>query len=85
MYSATESHTEAPSEQRVWTAVIARAVDEWVNGTLRHQREAEQYLFNDQTDFPTVCRSAGLDPDSLRSKLRRLKASGAGPANPRVQ
>jgi len=79
MYQISESSTEVVAEQRVWTAVIARTVEEWISGPLRSQREAESYLFNDEKDFPAVCRSAGLDPLSLRRKLNKLKKSGAGP------
>ncbi len=70
----------ATPEQRLWTAVIARTVEEWVSGPLRSRREAEAFLFEDEADFLTVCRAAGLDPGALRTKLRRLKKdSGASP------
>jgi hypothetical protein len=80
MYLMSDSTIEVGAEQRVWTAVIARTVEEWISGSLGSQREAESYLFNDETDFPDVCRSAGLDPQTLRRKLTKLKNSGAGPA-----
>ena len=80
MHPIKETFTEVWAEQRIWTAVIARAVEEWASGTLRSQREAETFLFGDQKDFPMVCRSAGLDPDTLRRKLRKLKESGTGPS-----
>jgi hypothetical protein len=79
MFRMSESNIEVGAEQRIWTAVIARAVEEWISGPLGSQREAESYLFNDETDFPAVCRSAGLDPQTLRRKLDKLKKSGAGP------
>jgi hypothetical protein len=79
MFAISDSNIEVIAEQRVWTAVIARTVEEWVSGPLRSQREAESYLFNDEKDFPAVCRSAGLDPQTLRRKLSKLKKSGAGP------
>ena len=79
MFAISDSNIEVIAEQRVWTAVIARTVEEWVSGPLRSQREAESYLFSDETDFPAVCRSAGLDPQALRRKLNKLKTSGAGP------
>jgi hypothetical protein len=80
MYSMLEMHSEQMGEERLWTAVIARAVSEWVSGPLRSQREAEVYLFTDDRDFPKVCMAAGLDAQTLRTKLRKLKISGAGPA-----
>ena len=79
MYSTSESQGDLQGEQRLWTAVIARSVEEWISGPLRSQREAESYLFTDESDFPKVCRAAGLNPDALRTKLERLKKSGAGP------
>jgi len=80
MYLLSDSNIEVVAEKRVWTAVIARAVEEWISGSLGSQREAELYLFSDEEDFPAVCRSAGLDPGTLRRKLLKLKKSGAGPA-----
>jgi hypothetical protein len=80
MFAISESNIEVIAEQRVWTAVIARAVEEWISGPLGSQREAESYLFRDEKDFPDVCRSAGLDPQTLRRKLNKLRKSGAGPA-----
>ena len=64
-------------EHRLWTAVLARTIEEWVSGPSRKKREAEQYLFNDNEDFPLVCQSAGIDPGRLRADLRRLRAKGA--------
>ena len=80
MYSMIEMHSEQLGEERLWTAVIARAVQEWISGPLRSQREAETFLFTDEKDFPKVCLAAGLDAQTLRSKLRRLKVSGKGPS-----
>jgi hypothetical protein len=79
MYSMVDNHSEQLGEERLWTAVIARAVQEWVSGPLRSQREAEAYLFTDERDFPKVCLAAGLNAQTLRAKLRRLKGSGKGP------
>jgi hypothetical protein len=60
-------------EVRLWQAVIVTTIQEWISGPLRSKRQAEEYLFQDQKDFPAVCQSAGLDPDRLRSKLNRLR------------
>jgi len=79
MFAISDSNIEVIAEQRVWTAVIARTVEEWISGPLGSQREAESYLFEDETDFPAVCRCAGLDPQTLRRKLNKLKKSGSGP------
>jgi hypothetical protein len=79
MFTISDSSIEVIAEQRIWTAVIVRTVQEWVSGPATSRREAELYLFSDETDFPAVCRSAGLDPRALRRKLNRLRKSGAGP------
>jgi hypothetical protein len=61
------------SEKRLWQAVLLTTIQEWMWGPLRRQRQAEQYLFQDQKDFQAVCKSAGMDPDQLRAKLQRLR------------
>lgn len=63
---------ESIGEHRLWTAVIAKAVEDWRFGPLRARREAQEFLFEDESDFSRVCESAGLDPDSLRSKLLKI-------------
>jgi hypothetical protein len=60
-------------EVRLWQAVIVTTIQEWISGPLRSKRQAEEYLFQDQKDFPLVCQSAGLDPERLRTKLNRLR------------
>jgi hypothetical protein len=64
-------------ETRLWQAVILSAVQDWISGQGRSKREAELYLFHDQTDFPQVCQSAGMDAERLRSRLSRLRVSKA--------
>ena len=59
-------------ENRLWTAVIVNAVEDWRFGTLRARREAQAFLFDDHADFGTVCGRAGLDPDTFRSKLLKI-------------
>lgn len=62
---------ECISERRLWTAVIVMAVEDWRNGSLRSRREAQSFLF-DNTDFQSVCASAGLDPATLRARLLKI-------------
>ena len=64
-----DSPEQAP-EHRLWRAVIARKVEEWVSGPLRRRRDAEAFLFDDETDFRIVCDAAGRDQDRLRSRLQ---------------
>jgi hypothetical protein len=57
---------------RLWTAVIVKAVEDWRMGTLRARREAQKFLFEDDRDFFQVCASAGLEPNLFRTKLLKL-------------
>ena len=66
------------AEQKLWRAVIASTVQEWVQGPLRRQREAEQFLFHDKNDYRTVCFSAGIDPENLRDRLQKIRARTNG-------
>jgi predicted nucleic acid-binding protein len=70
----TRMLAEAPEgvEKRLWQAVIVTTIQEWLSGPLRSKRQAEEYLFQDQRDFPLVCQSAGMDAGRLRAKLNRL-------------
>jgi hypothetical protein len=71
--SSTVEIGEDSPETHLWRAVIARTIQEWISGPLRRQREAQQYLFDDNRDFPLVCESAGIDSGELRSRLARLR------------
>jgi hypothetical protein len=62
------------AEQKLWRAVIASTVEEWIHGPGRRQREAEQFLFNDDDDYRTVCFSAGIDPGDLRDRLQKIRS-----------
>jgi hypothetical protein len=66
----------ATAEERLWRAVIARTLEEWVRGPLRYSRKAEQYLFDDNSDFLAVCSSAGMDAGNLRKRLQSIRARG---------
>lgn len=72
------------AEQKLWRAVIASTVDEWVNGPLRQKREAEQFLFSDNSDYRTVCFSAGINPEHLRGRLERIRAQRSSEAEERA-
>jgi hypothetical protein len=69
----TFSSFDVDSEKRLWQAVLLTTIQDWMWGPLRRKRQAEEYLFQDRKDFETVCKSAGMDPDRLRSKLNRLR------------
>jgi len=71
---------ELIGENRLWTAVIVNAVEDWRFGTLRVRREAQAFLFEDHADFELICSRAGLDAASFRAKLlkigRRIEMDG---------
>jgi hypothetical protein len=54
--------------------VIANTIREWIHGSARMQREAEEFLLHDEDDFLTVCCSAGMNPETLRDRLKKLRA-----------
>lgn len=68
----SEVTEECIAERRLWLAVVTLAVEDWRSGTLRARRQAQKFLFDDDTDFECVCASAGLDPVTLRSKLSKI-------------
>jgi hypothetical protein len=67
------SEVEHAPEQRLWRAVLASTVQEWISGPLRKKREAEQFLFQDNDDYRTVCSSAGIDPAHFRNRLEKIR------------
>ena len=67
------ANNQPRAEEQLWRAVIVTAIQEWLGGPLSRRREAEQYLFNDQRDFPLVCRSAGIDAESFRLRLAQMR------------
>ena len=77
--SATKAMQHSPeieetAEQKLWRAVIASTVEEWVSGPLRHRLDAEKFLSSDDEDFRTVCNSAGINPEDLRGRLEKIRA-----------
>ena len=74
------TETEETAVEKLWRAVIASTVEEWVNGPLRQKREAERFLFDDDRDYRTVCYSAGINPDHLRVRLEKIRARQTGDA-----
>jgi hypothetical protein len=78
------AEVEETAEQRLWRAVIASTVEEWVRGPLRQKREAEQFLFTDNIDYRTVCYSAGINPENLRARLEKLRSREIAEAQARA-
>ncbi len=69
------------AEQKLWRAVIANTIREWVRGSLHRRREAEQFLFRDERDYQTVCFSAGINPDNLRDRLQKIRERSGSDAH----
>jgi hypothetical protein len=67
---------QGSANEKLWLAVVNGAIADWVRGTARHKCKAEYFLFEDQEDFPFVCRSAGLNPESVRESLWMIRAQG---------
>lgn len=75
---------EETQEQKLWRAVIASTVEEWVNGPLRRKREAEDFLFHDEQDYRTVCSSAGINAEDLRRRLEKIRSRQLSEAEARA-
>jgi hypothetical protein len=77
-------HDQGSANQKIWLAVIESAIAEWVRGPMRHKHKAERFLFQDENDFPFVCRSAGLNPECVRETLWAIRAETASGLNANV-
>ncbi len=65
------------SERRMWTAVLRQAFEEWRSSNVRARNAAEKFLLEDHDDFATVCIGAGLNPESLRTQLLKMRRKTA--------
>jgi hypothetical protein len=77
-------HDQGNANERLWLAVIDSAITEWVRGSMRQKRNVEYFLFQDEVDFPLVCRSAGLNPEYVRETLWAIRAQDASGSNTNV-
>ncbi len=84
MPEALEFPSQGTVNQKLWQAVIDSAIADWVRGPNLHKRKAEFFLFQDEVDFPFVCRSAGLDPERVRETLWTIRAQAAFSPNSSV-
>lgn len=72
---------QGSANEKLWQAVIDSAIADWARGPIPHKRKAEFFLFQDEEDFPYVCRSAGLNPESVRETLWTIRAQAASGSN----
>jgi hypothetical protein len=77
-------YNQGSGNERLWQAVIDSAITEWLRGPERHKCKAEYFLFQDEDDFPFVCRSAGLNPESIREFLWAIRAEAASASDMKV-
>lgn len=75
---------QGSGNEKLWQAVIDSAISDWVRGPGSHKSKAEYFLFQDEVDFPFVCRSAGLDPERVRETLWTIRAHGVCEQNSNV-
>jgi hypothetical protein len=68
---------QGSANERLWRAVIDSAISDWMCGPVLHRSKAEYFLFQDEVDFPFVCRSAGLNPETFRETLWTVRAQAA--------
>lgn len=73
--NAREVQTDEFSGRRLWTAVLLQAIEDWKGANARRRSEAEKFFFQSPDDFARVCRGAGLAPDGVVSRLRRMQAT----------
>jgi len=77
-------HNQGSANQKLWLAVIENAIAEWMRGPMRNKHKAERFLFQDEDDFPFVCRSAGLNPECVRETLWAIRAHTASGSDTNV-
>ena len=77
-------HNQGSANERLWLAVIDSAIADWARGPACHKGKAEHFLFHDEEDFPFVCRSAGLNPESVRESLWAIRAQAASGSKAKV-
>jgi hypothetical protein len=75
---------QGSANRKLWQTVIDSAIADWVRGPNPHRSKAEYFLFQDEEDFPFICRSAGLSPESVRDTLWMIRAQAASDVNSKV-
>ena len=67
------TNSELTTETALWRGVIARTIQDWLSKPLRPKREAERYLFENSPDLSSVCESAGISVERLRTCLNKMR------------
>ena len=67
---ASEEYSDQFSARRCGQRSFLQALDDWKSSNIRLKTSAERFFFQSSTDFSQVCRSAGLAPESVVSRLQ---------------
>lgn len=75
--STSIEHHEEQNDKQLWAAVIGTAIEDATSlrtntRAQREKREALDWLLHDGHDFTLVCSLAGLDPEAVRDRMKRL-------------
>ncbi len=65
------------SEETLWNAVIALAVEDLFHGSDKERRDSFRWIFENNPDFRNVCDYAGVDPMCLRQNVFSRIINGA--------
>ena len=65
------------SEETLWNAVIALAVEDLFHGSDKERRDSFRWIFENNPDFRNVCDYAKVDPMCLRQKVFSRIINGA--------
>jgi hypothetical protein len=75
--NASEERCERASGRQLWAAVLLQALEDWGSSNIRLRTEADKFFFENESDFATVCRGAGLEPGSVLNRLQKMKRAVA--------
>jgi hypothetical protein len=70
-----EERCERASDRRLWAAVLLQVLEDWGSSNIRLRTEADKFLFQNESDFATVCRGAGLEPGSVLNRLQKRRGA----------
>lgn len=59
-------------DQRLWMAVVNRAVMDLFNPNKKIRKEAYEWLFNENEDFEIVATLLDTNPNKFREKIKNL-------------
>lgn len=76
MFSESTAYPVSKGERALWLAVLELALQD--AGFLTHhccrnrpEIRASEWLLHDRADYSMVCEMAGIDPEALRTRVKR--------------